>query len=316
MKRKKIKIHYGNLFLVICLVVLLGGGIYFLYNQFNDNDEKIENNSNEEKDFLSDLGYSKSEIKAIRDNLNDEEISKIDKKYENLSDYVKVKYFHIENIDRYDALKDKSDYEVSEIIMRVNTDLDHDYYTDIKTVKDPDDPLVLVNKYHALPNDYEPTDLISVGSNQTMKREAGEAFLKMLDDIHNEGMELWAASGYRSISYQRDLYNGYVANYGVSQTDTFSARAGHSEHHTGLAIDVTQDGRVEKDFEETAQFQWLQENAHKYGFIMRYPNDKIYMTGYDYEPWHYRYVGVEIATLIKNEGITYEEYCVKYLGLY
>ena len=125
-----------------------------------------------------------------------------------------------------------------------------------------------------------------------------------------------AQSGYRSYELQENLYTGYVASHGQESADLESAKPGHSEHQLGLAMDLSIDGTLDESFGLTEQFDWLQENAYKYGYILRYPKDKVYMTGYAYEPWHYRYVGVEAATIIHNEDITYEEYCVKYLGLY
>ncbi len=319
-KKKKVKINFGNLFI---LVIIIGLGIYgikTLYLKFND-DKKENNNTlnksetNDLIDKLVNIGYSKKESEEIINNLDKSVIENINKKYEYLNEFSKIKYFHIENIERYINLKNNSEYDFEEVVMRVNTDLDHDYYTDIETITNTDDLLILVNKYHALPDDYEPKDLIKVGS-QYMQREAGEQMNKLLKDINDSGLYLQAQSGYRSISTQRSIYNRYVRTYGQEYTDTVSARPTHSEHHTGLAMDLSHDGTLEKTFENTKQFEWLQENAYKYGFIMRYPKDKIYMTGYDYEPWHYRYVGVEIATLIKNENITFEEYYVKYKGLY
>ena len=213
-------------------------------------------------------------------------------------------------------MSDSSSYEPEEVVMRVNTQIDRDFYTDVKIVEDPDDPFVLVNKYFEVPQDYEPSDLVSVGNGQKMRSEAAEHVNKLLKDINADGLYLQAQSGFRSIDLQTRLYNNYVSRDGVAEADTYSARPGSSEHHTGLAIDLSHDGTLEETFENTKQFEWLEKNAHKYGLILRYPKDKVYMTGYMYEPWHYRYVGVEVATLIKNEGITYEEYCVKYRGLY
>lgn len=316
MRRKKVKIHYGNLFILILFVGIVCMGGYFLMDHFIFNNTSSEKSDSEVIKTLTNLGYSKNDASKIESNLSKDDVNKIDKKYDNLALLSSVKYFHIENIERYEKLMSENKYDVNEVVMRVNTGIDRDFYTDIKIAINPDDLHVLVNKYHGLSEDYEPSDLISVGNNQRMKREAGEQLIKMLKDINDSGLYLQAQSGYRSISFQSDLYNGYVKKDGVQKTDTYSARPGHSEHHTGLAIDVSQDGTLDKSFENTSQFRWLKENAHKYGFILRYPKDKIYMTGYDYEPWHYRYVGVEEATLIHTEGITYEEYCVKYLGLY
>ena len=317
MKRKKIKINYGNLLLLIIVIVALSFGVYYVYNILTDNTKTEEKTDNEIINKLTNLGYSKNDATKIESNMKKEEILKIDKYYENLAEYSKVKYFHIENIERYNTYKEKNNnYSTEEIIMRVNTRIDKEFYTDITTVENPDDPYVLVNKYYTLEKDFTPKDLINVGGNQRMKKDAGEALIKMIEDIKSEGLYLQPQSGYRDYELQTRLYNGYVSSHGKTEADTFSARPGSSEHQTGLAIDVSKDGTLSKDFENTKEFEWLDKNAHKYGFILRYPKDKIYMTGYDYEPWHYRYVGIEVATLIKNEGITYEEYCVKYLGTF
>ena len=256
------------------------------------------------------------DIKKIENNLSSDVIESLDVKYDDLADLSSVKFFHIENLDRYQNLCDNSSFSPEEVVMRVNTNIDRDFYTDVKIVDDPDDPFVLVNKYYEVPQDYEPSDLVSVGNGQKMRSEAAEYVNKLLKDINADGLYLQAQSGFRSIDLQTRLYNNYVARDGVEEADTYSARSGSSEHHTGLAIDLSHDGSLEESFENTKQFEWLQKNAHRYGLILRYPKDKVYMTGYMYEPWHYRYVGIEVATLIKNEGITFEEYCVKYKGLF
>lgn len=321
MKRKKrVKVHFGNLIILIIIIGIGIFGIKVLYKQLNSDDTNntnIENKieSDPIKDKLVNLGYSKSESEEIINNLDKEEIEKIDKKYDYLVEFSKIKYFHIENIERYINLKNKSDYSYDEIIMRVNTSIDKEFYTDIKTVDNPNDLLVLVNKFYALPSGIEPNDLIQVESVK-MQREAGKALKEMATAMRNDGLKIILQSGYRSEDTQSYLYNRYVARDGKEEADTYSARPNHSEHQTGLAIDVSHDGTLEEYFEDTPQFEWLQDNAHKYGFILRYPKDKVYMTGYTYEPWHYRYVGIEVATLIKNENITFEEYYVKYKGLY
>lgn len=338
-KRKNKKKNIFKFILILILLFASYNGLKYLDGILNSKEEtqetekgKKEVKNKEEKednikketqevktnegDFLKALGYSKDDIKIIRNKMKEDEINKIESYDKNLIKYLKVDYFHIENIKRYTELLNKSDYSIEEVIMRVNTGIDKDYYTNIKTVSDPDDLLVIVNKYNALPSNYVPKDLISVGNGQKMQKEAGEALIKMLEDINNEGLYLKAQSGYRSIDTQKYLYDSKVKTRGVEATDAVQARPGHSEHHTGLAIDVSIDGTLEKTFENTKQFEWLDKHANEYGFILRYPSDKIYMTGYDYEPWHYRYVGKEAAQKIKKEGITFEEYCVKYLGLY
>ena len=112
-------------------------------------------------------------------------------------------------------------------------------------------------------------------------------------------------SGFRSYWDQNYIYNNSVKNYGVEQTDTFSARPGHSEHQTGLAFDI---GAIDDDMGEWPSGIWLAENAHRYGFIIRYPKGKQHITGYKYGPWHVRYLGVNVATKVYNSGLTLEEY--------
>jgi D-alanyl-D-alanine carboxypeptidase len=112
-------------------------------------------------------------------------------------------------------------------------------------------------------------------------------------------------SGFRSYSRQKTIYNNYVAIDGVTKADTYSARPGHSEHQTGLAFDV---GAIDDNYGNTAAGKWLANNAHKYGFIIRYPKGKTHITGYKYEPWHIRYIGTNHATTIYNKQITLEEY--------
>ena len=120
-------------------------------------------------------------------------------------------------------------------------------------------------------------------------------------------------SAYRSYTNQETLYNRYVQKDGSIKADTYSARPGHSEHQTGLAVDVHNTVLPYTSFDKTNEFTWMKENAHKYGFILRYPKDKTNITGYDYEPWHNRYIGVEHATYIYENNITFDEYYIKYL---
>ena len=139
------------------------------------------------------------------------------------------------------------------------------------------------------------------------------AFKVKIKKAKEEGYTIRAVSAYRSYSYQANLYNNYVSKDGVSEADKYSARPGFSEHQTGLAIDVDNGISNFNDFENTKEYKWMMENSYKYGFILRYPKDKEYITGYIYEPWHYRYVGVAIATFITQNNLTYEEYYFKYI---
>lgn len=159
------------------------------------------------------------------------------------------------------------------------------------------DGILIANKTYSLPSDYNPGALLD---------ECQQAFDAMVyDAAYNDGLQLYEQSGFRSYATQERIYNNYVAADGQSEADTYSARPGHSEHQSGLAIDVNS---LSSSFAETAEGIWLAENCHKYGFILRYPAGKTDKTGYIYEPWHIRYVGVDIATAIYESGLCLEEY--------
>ena len=144
--------------------------------------------------------------------------------------------------------------------------------------------------------------------------EAANAFNNLAKDAKEAGYTIRAVSTYRSFSYQKNLYNNYASKDGTVKADTYSARAGFSEHQTGLAVDVDNAKISYTKFGQTDEFTWMKENAHKYGFILRYTTENEFITGYKNEPWHYRYVGIEIATQMKNENISsYEEYYFMYL---
>lgn len=134
-----------------------------------------------------------------------------------------------------------------------------------------------------------------------------DAFYSMQKSASNQGINLSIISGYRSYNTQYTLYNRYVSKDGKAEADTYSARAGHSEHQTGLAADINS---LKKSWINTEEGQWLNNNCYKFGFIIRYPEGKESITGYMYEPWHIRYVGVDIATDLYNNGnwISLEEY--------
>lgn len=179
-------------------------------------------------------------------------------------------------------------------------------------IDDPAGTAVVVNKARPLaPADYVPRDLESVDG-QLLRPEAAAGLRSLQAAAAAEGVGVTAISGYRSFADQSGLYAGYTAGYGTQQADSISARPGHSEHQTGLAVDVAApDGRctLQACFEETVAGAWAAENAHRFGFIVRYPANAEQITGYSYEPWHLRFVGEDIAARMhKEEIITLEEY--------
>lgn len=157
------------------------------------------------------------------------------------------------------------------------------------------DGILIANKTYKLPKNYNP------GTNQ----KAYKAFKKMQSDAYKDGISLYIASGFRSYSYQKELYNRYKAIDGKEKADTYSARAGHSEHQTGLAFDIN---RPDSSFDNTKEAKWLEKNCTKYGFIIRYEKSKENITGYKYESWHVRYLGKGLAKKISQSGKCLEEY--------
>lgn len=187
-------------------------------------------------------------------------------------------------------------------------------------VDNPDDILVLVNKNHVLPPDYEPEDLVipdvrfpftEFHEKKQLRKEAADALEALFSAADAEGIELFAISGYRSYERQEAIFAANVEKHGEEQANTFSAKAGQSEHQTGLVMDVSTHEvgfDLVTEFEETAAGKWIKQNAHQYGFIVRYPKGKEHITKYQYEPWHLRYVGKKAATEIFENDLTLEEY--------
>ena len=158
------------------------------------------------------------------------------------------------------------------------------------------DGILVVNKTYGLPADY---------GTPSLNANALAQFNKLTQEAAKLGLSIKCSSGYRSYSDQERIYNNYVAIDGIVKADTYSARPGHSEHQTGLAIDVNS---IDYTFLDTPECEWLAKNAHKFGFIIRYPKGKEAVTGYSYEPWHIRFLGVDTATAVYNSGLCLEEY--------
>ena len=201
--------------------------------------------------------------------------------------------------------------------------------------------LLLVNKENSIDEDYVPEELVDVNTDYTnagkaikLEKTVAEAAISMIDAMKEAGIDnVSITSGYREYSYQKTLFDRYIANEKAAHPDwsdeeirnqvlTYSAAPGTSEHQSGLCVDLfttemeglwnygseTPNNPYDKGFAETDAFAWLQEHAHEYGFILRFPENKTDITGYSYESWHYRYVGKKHAKKIHEKGITLEEY--------
>lgn len=314
MKKRRIKKQVYIIGMIILLVIVstVFGIRYLVYR-----------GTNEYK--LKKLGYQKEEI-AILEKLEKEEMKQLLKmEYNvNIPSLLKEKYFMFENLERYLTYQEKEkDSDLTHVVAIVNVGADHDYYDESyvsKTVTDlKDEYLILVNKFHYLGQDFAPEDIVDIrnwyayGEN-SIREKVYDQFLAMYKAAEKEDLKLIITSSYRTYAEQEKLWKDYKRDHGQEWADRVSARPGYSEHQTGLTLDIVTDGEGSSmsNFENTDEFKWLSKNAHKYGFILRYPKGKEDITGYDYESWHYRYVGVETAEKIYNLGITYDEYYAYY----
>ena len=173
------------------------------------------------------------------------------------------------------------------------------------------DGVLIANKTYSLPSDFIPQDpevpVTSQRSTTSLDRTLMSAWRTMQADASSQGLNIYIASAYRSYSYQVNLYNSYVARDGKAAADTYSSRPGNSEHQTGLCFDLNS---IDDSFGDTAEGRWVNDNCYKYGFCIRFPKGKDAYTGYQYESWHLRYVGKDLAAKLYNNGawISLEEY--------
>ena len=299
-------------------------------------DEYLDINYVEEDNFINninkllDLGYKNKDINTFYEKVPKSIDVITSNKYDkNIINYISLDYFKEENLDRYikydfidtksvydtTILKEKYNYE--DTVTFVNAYLDKDYYSnDIPLSKDKASKLdVIVNKYYKLDKDYEPEDLTVINSKfasgtQKLRKEAADKFEEMASDMLKENLKIYAGSTYRSYSYQEGLYNRYVKKDGFKEAETYSARAGYSEHQLGLAVDIV-NGKWNYLSEGDKEYTWLINNSYKYGFILRYPHESEYITGYVFEDWHFRYLGIDLATKVYESKLTYDEYIAR-----
>lgn len=182
----------------------------------------------------------------------------------------------------------------------------NDQHTGRRVVANPNDIHVLLNKQNALPDGWTPSDLTDVGG-YLLRSEAASQWLAAKQAAQAEGIQINLISAYRSQSYQTNLYNQYMAS-DPENAPYYSAYPRTSEHESGLAIDVSYDYALHEDLQNSSVGQWMNNNGWKYGWILRYPSNKTQVTGYMFEPWHYRYVGVDLATTLHQSSLTMEEY--------
>ena len=316
-KRKlKLKKKVRNSFVLFILLII---GIVIGVDKYKEYKYK---QTNEYK--LTQVGYTLEEAKFIIKKLNydNENYFVNNDKNSNLINILNEKYFLEKNLHEYIEYKAKNKKKsFSDVVAIVNVGANNDWY-DNKTVKETDlskGNLIIVNKFNYLNETYEPDNITEIslscsyGSNKVSK-ETNDAYIEMAKAAKEDGVQLMANSTYRTYERQDEIYKDFYYSKGINYADNYAARPGHSEHQTGLALDIFTTGNsTTSNFEDSDAFEWLSKNAYKYGFILRYPKDKEYLTGYNYESWHYRYLGVEVATKVYNSGLTYDEYYAFYI---
>ena len=272
--------------------------IYYLQNSLNSSYENV--------------------IKIVNNNLDTVILkNKVDEDF--ILNLINEKYYKSNNLERYiNYFQNNKSLSSKEIVTNVNSNLDYTFYKDYNMTDTSKDTLMIVNKHYKLDSNYVPANLVTIeptyGYQFEIRQDVYEAFKNMYNAAKSDGISMFIVSPYRSYKLQNSIYNNYVAIDGINKADTYSARPGFSEHQSGLAVDLAPKAYMDLDtFVTSPSYNWMIENSYKYGFILRYPQNKEYITGYMYEPWHYRYVGVEAATIIKNEDLTFEEYYEYYV---
>ena len=322
MKKKKKKIRLKKqAYYLLAVIVFLVVGVILGINFYNDFKYK---QTNEYK--LTSKGYSLEDTNVLLDKLSENSISSLinQDKNDTLVGLVKEKYFLEKNLDRYLAyIEEEEEDNLTDVVAIVNVNADHKWYEEELETDTSLNEQMIVNKFYALSVDYTPENLVSIpldysygteGENQLIEY-AYDKFLDLWQAAHDEGFYLMVTSSYRDYASQKEIYDYRKATQGERKADETAARPGHSEHQTGLVVDMTSTTEPSAtDFSESEAYKWLKEHAHEFGFIERYPADKEYLTGYSPESWHWRYVGIEAATVMHEENIIYDEYYAFYIA--
>ena len=231
-------------------------------------------------------------------------------------------YIHYieENSYRYAAFWELNpEMPFDKVIALVNARVDIAQFSDILIVCDPYCYRVLLSHNMSLPPQWVPDNLVDIGRGHRLQEEAAYMFLQMRDAMIEENLRVVIIASYRSPGCQRYLFNNAVARWGRASAQRQFAMPGHSEHNAGLAVDILHRWHSEfmsnANFQNSREFAWLTENAHNFGFILRYPAEYRHIHRFIFEPWHWRFVGVEAATTMFESGIgTFEEFYGRYLA--
>lgn len=258
-------------------------------------------------DKLTEKGYSKNELILLFSALSFREMTPL-----LVFDKVKTVDFYINDVSDHRITNNAQGFfELSGNYT--------EYYKDTEVSVNINRNALIVNKHYYIDENFIPADLVTLSiqyaaQDRQLQSEAADALKVICDALQNEtGLRMYASSAYRSYQTQVDIYNSYLSTKGQEETDLVAARPGFSEHQTGLTVDMTPVGSSMGEFEDSDQYKWMLDNSYKYGWILRYPKGMTSITGYDFEAWHYRYLGVDLATKVHNSGLTYDEYYELYL---
>lgn len=302
------KFNYYRFFVFIVILISI---IVFSIKMISDYNYK---KTDEYK--LLNVGYNEEEIKVIKDKLSDDKIESLLKvKYnKNIILFIKEKYFIYKNLSKYLDYKDKNkDDTFTHIVAIVNTEADVEWLDNEKETDTSKNELMLVNRLYGLSKDYEPDDIIDVPvsisySGVKISKSILSNIEELISAAKDEGYIFVLSDGYRSYADQEKMFNNYKNSYGYEEADKNVARPGHSEYQTGISFQIVPYNKVFEKPRESEEYKWLKDNAYKYGFIFRYPEDKKDITLFDSYTWRLRFVGTDASSIIESEKISFEEY--------
>ena len=302
------KFNYYRFFVFIVILVSI---IVFSIKMISDYNYK---KTDEYK--LLNVGYNEEEIKVIKDKLSDDKIESLLKvKYnKNIVLFIKEKYFIYKNLSKYLDYKSKNkDDTFTHIVAIVTTEADVEWLDNEKETDTSKNELMLVNRLYGLSKDYEPDDIIDVPvsisySGVKISKSILSNIEELISAAKDEGYIFVLSDGYRSYADQEKMFNNYKNSYGYEEADKNVARPGHSEYQTGISFQIVPYNKVFDKPRESEEYKWLKDNAYKYGFIFRYPEDKKDITLFDSYTWRLRFVGTTAASIIESEKISFEEY--------
>ena len=317
---KRIKIKKQVYYILIGIVLIIMASIFGNYKY-----KEYKYHQTYEYKLLN-HGYNNEDVNKILNNFSEKDYNYFlnNDVNENNIKLLDEKYFLKKNFYKYiEYMNNNKKLDLTSVVRNINIHLDKNFYEEEFNTDVSKDTSMLVNKYYLLGSDYAPSDLVTISQtyswgdagSQKTRKVTYDAFLEMWNAAQEEqGYYLMVSSSYRSYQEQEIVYNNYKKTRGQKYADSIAARPGASEHQTGLTLDIFNKLNNNKNtFKDTDTAKWLENNAYRFGFILRYPEDKVKVTGYSYEAWHFRYVGKEIAKYVYENNITFEEYYAYYI---